>query len=101
MFELVDSPRLENPRVHLHRYAQLGPKPVLDIPLLHIILGIDPRLDLFVVYDAHSKALLHLRSAERRSSFLDLCEAVANSRASLRSGRARIQPRGPEGTGID
>jgi len=75
MFELI--PRLKNRCVHLlHRYAQLRPKPVHDIPLPRVVLGIDPRLDLLVVDDAHAEALLRLRGVERRTSFLDLCEEL-------------------------
>ena len=75
MFELV--PRLENRRVHLlHRYAQLGPKSVHDIPLPRVVLGVNPRLDLLVVDDAHAEALLRLRCVERRTCFLDLCEEL-------------------------
>jgi len=75
MFELV--PRLENRRVHLlHRYAQLRPKPVHDIPLPRVVLGVDPRLHLLVVDDAHAEALLRLRGVERRTRLLDLCEEL-------------------------
>ena len=56
----------------LHGHAQLGSEPVHNIPLPRIVLGIDPRLDLLVVDDAHPEALLRLRGVERRSSLLDL-----------------------------
>ena len=75
MLELV--PGLENRCMHLlHRDAQLGSKPVHNIPLPRIVLGIDPRLDLLVVDDAHAEALLGLRGVERRASFLDLREKL-------------------------
>lgn len=75
MLELV--PRLQNRRVHLlHRHTQLGPKPVHNIPLPRVILGINPRLDLFVVDDAHAEALLRLGRVERRPSLLDLSEEL-------------------------
>jgi hypothetical protein len=71
MLELV--PRLENRRMHLlHRHAQLGPKPVHNIPLPRVILRVYPRLDLLVVDDAHAEALLRLGRVERRPSLLDL-----------------------------
>lgn len=60
----------------LHRHTQLSSEPVHNIPLPRIVLGIDPRLDLLVVDDAHPEALLGLRSIERRASFLDLCEQL-------------------------
>jgi hypothetical protein len=75
MLELV--PGLENRRMHLlHRHTQLGSEPVHNIPLPRVVLGINPRLDLLVVDDAHAEALLRLRGVERRTSFLDLCEEL-------------------------
>ena len=75
MLELV--PGLENRRMHLlHRDAQLSSEPVHDVPLPCIVLGINPRLDLLVVDNAHPETLLRLRGVERRTSFLDLCEEL-------------------------
>jgi len=63
--------------VHLlHRYAQLRAKPVHDIPLPRIVLGVNPRLHLLVVDDAHAEALLRLGGVERRMRFLDLHEEL-------------------------
>lgn len=75
MLEVV--PRLENRRMHLlHRHAQLRPKPIHNVPLPRIVLGIDPRLDLLIVDDTHAEALLRLGRVERRSSFLDLSQEL-------------------------
>ena len=75
MFKLV--PSLENRRMHLfHRHAQLGSEPVHNIPLPRIVLGVNPRLDLLVVDNAHAEALLCLGGVECRTSFLDLCEEL-------------------------
>jgi len=60
----------------LHRYAQLSPEPIHNIPLPCIVLSINPRLYLLVVDDAHPEALLRLGSVERRASFLDFCEQL-------------------------
>ena len=75
MLKLV--PGFENRRMHLfHSHAQLGSEPVHNIPLPRIVLGVNPRLDLFVVDDAHPEALLCLRSVERRPGLLDLGEQL-------------------------
>ena len=75
MFKLV--PSFENRRVHLfHRDAQLSPEPVHNIPLPRIVLGVNPRLNLFIVDDAHAEALLRLGGVERGTSFLDLCQEL-------------------------
>ena len=75
MLELV--PSFQNSRVHLfHRNAQLCAEPVHDIPLPRVVLGVHPRLDLFVVDDAHPEALLRLRRVERRPGLLDLGEQL-------------------------
>jgi hypothetical protein len=75
MLEFI--PGFENRRMNLlHRHAQLSSEPVHNIPLPRIILGINPRLDLFVVDYTHAEALLRLRSVERRPSLLDLSEQL-------------------------
>ena len=85
MLELI--PRLQNRRMHLlHRIPQLDAKPTQYIPLPRIVLGVHPRLHLFIVHHTHPKAALRLRRVECRARFLDLgeellpvCERVAEA----------------------
>lgn len=75
MFELV--PRLQDRRMHfLHRVAQLDTKPTQNVPLPRIILGVHPRLHLFVINDADAKTALRLRRIKRRARFLNLGEEL-------------------------
>jgi hypothetical protein len=63
MLEIVSG--LQNRSMHfLHRIAQLDTEPAQNIPLPRIILGVDPRLDLLIVDNAHTKRLLRVRSVE-------------------------------------
>lgn len=71
MLEIVSG--LQNRSMHLlHRIAQLDAEPAQNIPLPRIILGIDPRLDLLVIDNAHTKRLLSVRGVECRPRLLDL-----------------------------
>ena len=71
MLQLV--PRLQNRRMHLlHRVAELDTEATQDVALPGVVLGVDARLHLLVVDDAHAERLLRLRSVERGTRLLDL-----------------------------
>jgi hypothetical protein len=66
-------PRLEDRCMHLlHGISKLDAEPAQYIPLPRIVLGVDLRLDLFIINYADSKRALSVRVIERRSSLLDL-----------------------------
>lgn len=72
MLEIVSS--FENRRMHLlHRIAQFDSESTENIALPRVVLGVDSRLHLLVVDDAHAKRFLGIGRVERRPRFLDLC----------------------------
>lgn len=79
VFEVVA--RLEDRRVHLlHRIAELDAEARQNVALPRVVLGVDARLDLLVIHDAHAKLLLRLRRVERRARALDLRQELLPER---------------------